>query len=344
MRQSLALVLAVGGLFFGSLSSSTHYDLNNYSIGGGGTNSTHSTTYYTQGTVGTQGNGTAVGGTKNGGSGSIQAEQLSVPQAPTLSNGSGQYYNKLLLTLNDNAGTSAYPTDVTFAVEVCSGVCSSYSYLQADGSLNSSPVFQTYSTWGGAGGFFMTALTSNTAYQAKVSAKQGTFTNTKYGPAGSATTATPSLTFSVSPNTLTLSNLTPGSIITSSALTFGFTTNAAVGGAVYMSGANGGLHSARQGSLIAAYNGDLSTPSSGFGVQASNASETSGGPLVIQSPFNDSGTVVGPDSTVPTQMFTSASPITSGSANANILAKASSTTPASSDYSETLTFVAAGDF
>ena len=111
-----------------------------------------------------------------------------------------------------------------------------------------------------------------------------------------------------------------------------------------MSGANGGLFSAKQNYLIPAYNGDLSTPAQGFGVQASNATETSGGPLVIQSPFNDSGTVVGPDSAVPQPMFTSAAPITTGSANAAILAKASSTTPASADYSETLTFVAAGNF
>lgn len=344
MRRNLALVLAVGGLFFGSFSSSPHYDLNNYNLGAGGTNSTHSTTYYTQGTIGEQGNGIANGDTRNGGSGSIQTEQLSTPRTPTLSNGSGLYYNKLLLTINDNAGTNSYPTDVTFAVEVCSGSCSSYSYLQTDGSLNTSPVFQTYTAWGGASGFYITGLTPNTAYQAKVSAKEGTFTNTDYGPAGSATTANPSLTFSVSPNSLTLSNLTPGTIVTSSSLTFGFTTNAAVGGAVYMSGANGGLYSAKQSSLIAAYNGDLSTPTQGFGIQASNASESSGGPLVIQSPFNDSGTIVGPDSTVPRQMLTSGAPITSGSANADILAKASSTTPASSDYSETLTFVAAADF
>lgn len=344
MLKNIPLFVVMGGLLFASLSASAHYDLNNYSIGGGSTNSTHSTTYNTQGALGEQSNKNAASSTKTGNSGSIQAEQLSVPLAPTLSNGGGIYYNKLLLTLNDTAGTSNYPADTVFAIEVCSGACGSYSYVQSDGSLNASPVFQTYTTWGGASGSYIIGLSNGTSYQAKVSAKQGMFTNTAYGAAGSASTVSPSTTFSVSPNSLTLSNLTPGSIITSSNLTFGFTTNGAYGGAIYVSGVNGGLHSTQQNYLIPAYNGNLSTPAQGFGIQASNANQTSGGPLVIQSPFNGTGNVVGPESTVPQQMLTSGAPITAGSANADIQAKASSTTPASADYQESLTFIASGSF
>ena len=116
------------------------------------------------------------------------------------------------------------------------------------------------------------------------------------------------------------------------------------GGTVYVSGSNAGLLSATTSHLIAAYSGDLSTHSEGVGVQATSPTQTSGGPLTTVSPFNGTSHTVGAESTVPQQILTTTAAITGGTANANVQAVASSTTPAASDYQEVLTFIAAGSF
>jgi hypothetical protein len=345
MLKNLSMALLVGGYIFGALSTSPHYDLNNYSIGAGGASNSSDGTYSSQASLGEQ----AVGKTSNtpltGNSGSIQSQQLSVPLAPTITNNSSIDYNKLQITLSDTAGSSNYPTDTTFAIAVSttSNFTTTY-YVQADGSLNTTPVFQTYTTWGGASGSYIIGLTSNQIYYAKVSALEGKFTNTAYGASANATTASPTTTFSVTPNTLSIGSLLPSTIVTSSNLTFGFSTNGASGGAVYVSGAHAGLFSTSENSLISAYSGSLSTPTSGFGVQATNVTQTSGGPFTASSPFNLTGNTVGAETTSLQKFLTSSFPVTSGTANANVQAKASSLTPAALDYQETLTFVASGNF
>jgi hypothetical protein len=127
-------------------------------------------------------------------------------------------------------------------------------------------------------------------------------------------------------------------------MSIGFATNADSGGAVYVSGARAGLFSTTQNYLIPAYSGNLAGQSQGFGVQASGPTQTSGGPLADVSPFNGSGNSVGAESTTPNQILTTTAPIVGGSASANVQAKSASTTPATADYTETLTFIATGNF
>jgi hypothetical protein len=340
LRLGSAL-LGITTLIFASFSASTHDALQNYSIGPGATNSAASNTYSLQGTVGEQANGTTSGSTYTANNGSVQTEQLNVPPAPTLSNGSNTYYNKLNLIVN--AGSN--PADTTFAVAASTDNFTTTNYVQADGTLNTTPVYQLASTWNNSGlGTFMIGLTPSTSYEVKVAAKQGQFTNTEYGAYATASTVAPAITFSVSPNSTNLGNLLPGSVVTSSNLSFTFATNAASGGNVYVSGQHNGLLSALQSHTIAAFSGNLAGQSEGFGVQATNPNQSSGGPLSTVSPFNGTSNTVGAESTVPQAMLTTANPIVSGTANANLQAKASSTTPASTDYQEVLTFIASASF
>jgi len=336
--MSISFITAV----FASFSSSTSYQLNNYSVGPGATNSASSTTYKLQGSAGEQANGSTAGSTKTANNGSIQTEQLNVPPAPTLSNGSSTYYNKLNVIVN--AGGN--PSGTTFAVATSTTVgFISTSYVQADGTLNSTPVYQTYATWYNSGsGTFMTGLASNTTYYVKVAAKQGQFTNTEYGAAASTATVSQSMTFSVSPSTISLGNLLPGSVVTSSNLSFTFTTDGASGGSVYVSGTSSGLYSTNQNHLISAFTGNLAGQSEGFGVQAANPGQSSGGPLTTVSPFNGTSNTVGAESTVPQQMLKTTTSINSGTANANVQAISSGSTAPGTDYQETLTFIAAGSF
>ena len=336
--MSVGLVTAV----FAAFSSSTSYQLNSYGIGPGGTNSSTSTSYSLQGSAGEQANGTSSGTTDIAHTGSVQTEQIAVPPAPTLSNGSGIDYNELNFIVN----TGQDPSDATYAVAVSTGSCNnSPLYVQASGALGASQVYQSYSPgWGGGTGSFVTGLSSNTTYYVNVAAKQGQFTNTEFGACASLATASVSTTFSIAPSTITLSNLLPATVITSSNMTANFATNASYGGAVYVSGANSGLYSTSQNSTIAAITGNLGALSQGSGLQATGPTESSGGPLLTVSPFNGTGNSVGAESVIPAQILSSTTPIVGGLAYVNFQAEASKTTPAGTDYQEVLTFIGAGSF
>jgi hypothetical protein len=95
---------------------------------------------------------------------------------------------------------------------------------------------------------------------------------------------------------------------------------------------------------IASTSTNLTTATHGYGLQGLTATQTSGGPLTISSPFNGTANNVGALTTTPHILFSSGAAITGGSATAALLAKASSTDPAANDYSDTLTFIAAASF
>jgi hypothetical protein len=325
---------------FAAFSSSTTYELQNFSVGGGATNSSASTTYSLQGSTGEQTSGTSNSSTYTNGNGSINTEQINVPLAPTLSNGSGAYTNELNVIINTNSN----PSDTTYAIAVSTDNFATVNYVGASGTLQSSQYYQSYTAWGGGTGSFITSLYSGTTYEVKVAAMEGVFTNTNFGPYATQATGASSTTFSISPSTLNLGNLLPNSIITSSSITFGFATTGFHGGSVYVSGTTNQLYSPTQATSISSYSGNLTSPSQGFGIQVTSASQSSGGPFSSVSPYNGTGNIVGSESVIPAQILTAPSYISGGSATAVIQAKASNLTPAARDYSETLTFVAAASF
>ncbi len=337
------LIISLGTLLFASFSQSSSYQLNSYSVGPGGSNSSSSSSFKLQGSAGEQANGSTAGSTKTNGNGSIQTEQLNKPLAPSIDNGLNAYYNKLHFVVS----TTGEPTDATYAVAITtdSSFATGIKYVQADGTLSTSQVYQSYATWGSGTGSFAVGLTPNVTYYIKSRAMQGMFTNTGLSAtSNNATTANPSITFSVSPNTLTMSNLLPGSVITSNNISFSLDTNGAAGGGVYVSGANNGMFSTRDSFTIPAVSANLTGQTQGFGIQATSPGQTSGGPFALVSPFNGAGNNVGAETTTPQSMLSSPAAIVGGNATANVKAKAANTTPASPDYSETLTFIAAANF
>lgn len=79
----------------------------------------------------------------------------STSAAPTLTNPSS-YYNKLLLTL-DTAGNA---NDTKYAIAISpDAFVSTTNYVQADGTVGTSQVWQTYAAWGGASGITIIGLT-----------------------------------------------------------------------------------------------------------------------------------------------------------------------------------------
>jgi len=337
--KSLAALMVV--LNFGAFSSSSNYQLKSYGVNSGGTNNSSSSTYSLQAGTGEVSGNVSGATTYQTKSGSIEAQQANVPGAPTVDNNSSTYFNKLHFVIN----TASNPTDTTYVVAV--STTSNFTvtnYVQADGTLGAGQVFQTYSQWGGAAGSLAIGLSSSTTYYFKVAAMQGKFTATGFGPSASAATVPPpSLSFSVSPNNLDMGSLSAGSVVTSpSSISFSFTSNSAFGGTIYVTGSDTGLRSVNSSYTIQVSppSGDLSSLSEGFGLQGLSASA----PLTIQSPYDGTSNTVGSIYTTFQPLFSSTSTINSGSASATLKAKASATTPAAQDYTETLTFVAAASY
>jgi hypothetical protein len=327
---------------FGAFSSSTNYQLRSYGVNSGGTNNSASSTYSLQAGTGEVIGNVSGSPTYKVKSGSIETQQANVPGAPTLDNNGGAYINKLKFIIN----TSSNPSDTTYVIAV--STTSSFTvtnYVQADGTLGASQIFQTYGLWGGATGSFAIGLTPSTVYYFKVAAMQGKFTATAFGPSANLSTGiAPALSFSLSPSNLNMGTLNSGSVITSpSDISFTFSTNATNGGSIYMAGSSTGLVSTAAGGYnihINTSSADLSSVSEGFGLQGSSASS----PLSIQSPFNGSSNVVGAILTSFQPVFSSTTSVGSGTAAANLKAKASVNTPAATDYTETLTFIAAASY
>ncbi|HSH31655.1 MAG TPA: hypothetical protein VK963_03245, partial [Candidatus Saccharimonadales bacterium] len=121
-------------------------------------------------------------------------------------------------------------------------------------------------------------------------------------------------------------------------------SNGAGGGKVYLAGQNAGLKSAAANFTIGTVSGDLSALSGGFGAQGATATQGSGGPLAISSPYNVTGQTVGMTDTILRDIFTSSSPITAGRGSFLLKAKSSAVTPASNDYAEILTVIAASTY
>jgi hypothetical protein len=342
MFKTFWAMSATGALLFGAFSSSPTYQLQSYGLGSGGTNEASSANYRLNASSGELGGTPSAGGTTQAGSGSTETRQANVPLAPTLSNGSNTFYNKLQVTINTSGSDAG---DYTYSIAVSTNNFATTTYVQADGTLGSTAVYQSYATWGGASGSPIIGLSPNTTYKAKVNAMQGNFTNSAYGPAATAVTANPSLAFSITPSTVSLGSLLPGTVNAgSSNLSFNFATNGASGGSVYIAGANSGLRSAATNNTISSANANLSAAAEGFGVQGLTATQASGGPFTIAAPFNGTSNTVGGVNTSFRQIFTSSALLTGGTATASVKGKSSATTASASDYTETLTFIASASF
>jgi hypothetical protein len=273
-------------------------------------------------------------------SGAIAAQQASVPSAPTVSNGSNTYYNKLDIII----ATGGNASDALYAIAISTDNFVTTNYVQADGSVGATPLFQTYVQWGSSTGTTATGLLPSTAYKMKVAAMQGMFTQSSYGPAASASTTSPSISFAVSTNTVTLSNLLPGSVVTSAPITTSLTTNASFGANVYVTSLHSGLQSISTSRTIPSLTGDLSSLSRGYGLQVGSLTQSAGGPFVGVAPFNGSSNNTGIVTTSLQPIFSSSSAISSGSGNVYIKAKVAASDAAATDYSDTLTYLTAARY
>jgi hypothetical protein len=340
----------LSGLLFAAMPSSTSYQLNNYGFGSGGTSNSTSSNYKLNAISGEASNVQSTSPNYKVRSGNNNSQQAYVPAAPAFTNPSN-YYNKLKFILTPVAS----PIDTKFSIAVSTDNFVTKQYVQIDDTLGATKTYQTYAAWGGASGQVIVGLSPTTTYSMAANAIQGDFTETEFGPAATAATVAPSITFDIdasavdaktsAPYNLTFASLYPGSVVASDQKVWvDMSTNAVSGAGVYVSSQYGGLHSASKNFTIPSASADLSVASSGFGAQSTSTTQSSGGPITVSSPYNGVGQSVGIINPTIRQIYASAAPITSSRSSFQLKAKSSITTPSSNDYAETITLTVAGLF
>lgn len=346
---------------FAALPSTTNYQLNSYGFGSGGTANSTTSNYALEGIGGEMAGQTSSTANYQSKPGFIETQQSNVPKISTFDNGSSRYYNKLHFVIDQQSN----PSDAQYALQIStsSNFSTGVNYIKSDltvgATLNTSD-YLTYTNWGGATGSNVIGLVPSTTYylRAKVThvkSFSGISTESGYGPSASASTVGTTLSFKIDvsaidtttspPYATDFGNLLANTVIDSPQKVWvSLDTNAASGGCVYVSGANGGLNSAIRSYTIASASADLSLASEGFGAQSSTATQTSGGPISAVSPYNVSGQNVGIINSTVRQIYSSSAQLVAGRASFLLKAKAKTLTPPSTDYSEVLTVIAAGNF
>jgi hypothetical protein len=330
--------------------ASTNYKLKDYGFGSGGTGGSTSPNYAIEAITGELSGSQGTSPSYKIGPGMIYLGQANVPGAPTFDNPSN-YYNKLRLIIN----TSDNPTDTKYAIAISTDDFADTNYVQNDNTIGETlgaEDYQNYTGWGGAVGIYVIGLDPGTTYKVKVKAIQGRFSETGYGPMETAATINPTLSFGVRttsqtnpPFSVDFGGLLPNSINTSPEnILISIDTNGASGGMVYVSGSNAGLNSVHASHKIDAVSGNLTGLPEGFGAQGVSANQTSGGPFAIADLYDQGSDIVGIIDQTVREIFNTPGPIVGGSGSFLLKAKPSATAPAASDYTETLTIIAAGVF
>ncbi len=341
-------------MIFASLPAGTDYKLQSYGMGSGGVADASSSQYRMEAISGEQSGLQMSGSVYSAGTGFITVEQANVPASPSLTNPGNRWYNKLQLIID----TGSNPTDTTFAVAISTDDFVTTQYVQSDSTVG--PVlgiedYRTYAGWGSGTGMVIAGLQPDTEYKVKVRAMQGVFTESGYSAPSAASTVNLALSFDIdvsttdsetsAPYDLGFTDLLPNTVIDSTErIWFDFDTNGENGGNIYAYGENNGLQSSRVSHTIAAVSGDLSALAGGFGARSNSATQVSGGPFSPVAPYAGTSDTIGLMDTAIRRLFTSSAPTVDGRSSLILKAKVDSTVPASNDYAEVLTFIAAPSY
>lgn len=334
--------------------ASSNYRLDNFQIGPGGSDDSASTNYQMETVVGEQSDDGQASSNYQLGLGLEFVQMANTPPAPTWLNG-GNYYNKLRLII-DEGNNSA---DTEYAVAISDDDFTTTRYVQDDftvGDVLGSEDWQTYTDWGGASGEFVVGLQEDTTYKVMVKARQGLYTEGTWGPVATADTDPLSLEFdidvaatdqeTVPPYAIDFGDLTIGAVNDATDKVWvDIATNGEGGAYVYIYGDSGGLYSASKVNSITSVTGNLAVLDEGYGVRVDTTSETSGGPLIAESPYDGAADNVGTiDTAINVIYSSSSSSVVGGRGSAVFKAKVDALTPAASDYSILITVIASATF
>ena len=149
-------------------------------------------------------------------------------------------------------------------------------------------------------------------------------------------TINPTITFSISSNSINFGVLTTASVTTESN-TLTLSTNAGSGASISIQDTRAGLYNIAHAYTIHSNTTTLAAGSEGYGVNASSSS------LTVQSPFSGTGDSVGAITTSTQTIASVTAPVNNSTTTVNYLASISNITP-SGPYSDTITYIATGTF
>ncbi|MCB9823625.1 hypothetical protein H6802_01580 [Candidatus Nomurabacteria bacterium] len=251
--------------------------------------------------------------------------QANTPYEPTLDNATGQYYDRLLLTIDP----SGNPTDTLFAVAISANSWSTTYYVQNDNTLALSlgpEDYRTYAGWGGSGGTLILGLSPSSSYVAKVKALNGDFTETLYGPESSAVeTVVPFISLSVSSSVSEFGVLSANEIKSASSVDLSVTTNAESGYSLSVNGTGSGVQPGLYngvGNVIVSQDTVLSVGTEGYGAQGSSGTAT------ISSKYDLAGDFVGSLDLSPQELASNSVPVSGDSSTITFKASISGNTVA----------------
>ena len=151
-------------------------------------------------------------------------------------------------------------------------------------------------------------------------------------------TVNPTITFSISSNSVSFGVLTP-SLVSTQTNTLTLSTNASNGANITVYDLNAGLlQNVTSGHLIASATATLVAGIEGYGINGSGS-----GGLTTLSPYNGTGNAIGGLVKTSQNLASISTPVSGSTVTVNYLAAISDVTP-SGTYSDTVTFVATGNF
>jgi hypothetical protein len=353
LKTSIGVIGGLGSLvFFAALPTTTNYSLQSYGFGSGGTQNSSTGSYSLEGITGevsSQADNTATYTLKPG---YIQDQQANMPSV-TMTNPSN-YYDKLhfVIDAQGNPSDALYALRIQTTSTTCSSPTATY-YVKSDLTIGASLTvsdYQNYSTWGGAGGANIIGLSPNTTYCLSAKATQGKFTESGYGPASSASTVGQQITFCLYTNANCAAgghseslSLLPGTVATSGNIGVDLSTNADAGGSVYIYSTGALTSTSHPGTPInsssAGSTANLGSAAKGYGAQINTAVSMS-----KITPFEQSNTIVGSLSTTVQKILTAAAPVNSTGNQIQLQAKSDNTIKTATDYTDTVTVIAAASF
>jgi len=110
------------------------------------------------------------------------------------------------------------PEDAEYSIAISDDNWTTTKYIQANNTLGSSMIWQSYLNWGNGTGETLTGLKQETEYKMKAKARHGDFTETGWSSETSATTSSLSLSFSIDKTWIDLGTLIPNQVSSGSHL------------------------------------------------------------------------------------------------------------------------------
>lgn len=277
--------------------------------------------------------------------------------------GDGGCYDRARFEIDPQGNTSEVLYSIRISTDPLWGTwkyIDGSTYMIEDAGTHDIADYKTQNDWEQTvTGFNVLGLQPNTTYFIKVTALKGDFTESVPSVENvQATTSVPELVFDIDiddsggfltenngPYGVSLGMLVPTVVQTASQnIWIDLGTNARSGMQLSVSSQYGGMNSLGAMNTIVSLTSDLNTATEGYGMLIDSLASGYLGPILKNIPYDGVGNSIGGVGIIPSSLIYSSNPVSDGRGSVVVKAKSDTSTPAGSDYSDTLTFTLSGSF